>query len=116
MTYVLRSKLPAVLVDHIKLYTGEGLWRNNKYIHIHPIPRDDFRYAILKCMPKIKQVTNSSDSKEHPKRGCVWFKMPTGKFVVITVRYCHVRIGHQMSIQSYTWEMNYNEKSLILLI
>jgi len=116
MTHVLRSKLPVALVDHVKLYTGEGVWRNNKYIHIHRIARDDFRYTILKRMPKIKQVMNASDSPDHPKRGCVWFKMSNGKFMVITVRHAYVHITQNRSIKTHVWEMHYNEKNEIILI
>ena len=56
MTYVLRSKLPVELVDYVKLFTGEGVWRNGKYINIHRIPKLDYRYEMLLSRPKIKQI------------------------------------------------------------
>jgi len=39
--------MPNELVDIVKLYTGEGLWRGGKYITIHKISKDDFRYFML---------------------------------------------------------------------
>ena len=44
MTHQLITKLPSEIVDIIKLYTGEGCWRNGKYINIHRIPKSDDRY------------------------------------------------------------------------
>jgi hypothetical protein len=108
MSYVLRSKLPSTVVDVVKLYTGEGCWRNGKYIHIHRISSDDPRCVMLLKKPRIKQVKN--EHNDHPIKGCAWFKLDNGKFVVINVRYTYVWIGHQTHIRGYVWEMHYNEK------
>ena len=108
MSYVLRSILPTYLVDHIKLYTGEGAWRNGKYINIHRIPLNDPRYEMLRKRPKIKQLINEASTPEQPLRGCAWFKTPSNKFMVITVRYGRswymtpTRYGH-------FWEMHYDK-------
>lgn len=114
MSYVLRSKLPAYIVDYIKLYTGEGVWRNNKYINIHRIARDDLRYAMLRRLPKIKQVINAFGSTEHPLRGCVWFKVDGKKHMVITVKYG--RFHGLLYTENYYWEMYYNQEKIVLLI
>ena len=112
MSYVLRSKLPAYVVDHVKLYTGEGLWRNNKFIHIHRISRNDLRYAMLKRLPKIKQVFNDFYQKDHPLRGCTWFKVDGKKHMVITVKYGRYH-GH-LHTENYYWEMFYNQKNIMV--
>ena len=111
MTHQLRMKLPAAIVDHIKLYTGEGIWRRGKYINIHRIPRNDYRYEVLKRLPRIKQVVNDDD--QHKRRGCVWFKLPsTSKFMVITVRYT-ARIRGQIPHNGYIWEMRYSDSEVL---
>ena len=107
MTTLLISKLPAELVDHVKLFTGEGVWRNGKYVNIHRIPKTDLRYAILKKMPKIRQVTLSTS---HPtKMGCVWYKLPNNKFVVINKGYGDFWNGYHY-INGYFCEMFYNKE------
>jgi hypothetical protein len=113
MAHVLRSKLPAYMVDHIKLYTGEGAWRNGKYINIHRIPLNDPRYEMLRKRPKIKQVHNGDYS--HPIKGCTWFKFPNGKFVVINVGYLHNWNGLGY-INGYFWQMHYNQEQFDMYI
>jgi hypothetical protein len=115
MTYVLRSKLPVELVDYVKLFTGEGVWRNGKYINIHRIPKLDYRYEMLLSRPKIKQIINDSISKEHVLRGCTWFKSTTLKFVVINVRYA-TSWGQYTPFQGYYWEMFYDNKVVCMHI
>jgi hypothetical protein len=114
MSFVLRSKLPAYVVDHVKLFTGEAVWRNKKLVHIHRISKDDYRYRALKRLPLIKQVHN--DHVDEPRRGCVWFKLSSGKFMVISVRYTHIKIPHQYEFSGYIWEMNYNKESTKLFV
>ena len=114
MSYVLRSKLPAYVVDYIKLYTGEGIWRNNKYINIHRITRDDLRYAVLRRLPKIRQVNNYFSFNEHLLRGCTWFKVNGKKHMVITVKYGRY---HDMPYtENYYWEMYYNKEKIVVPI
>jgi len=98
----LTRALPSELVDHVKLFTGNAYWKNGKLYNVTKISKKDFRYGILKKMPKIKQVHN--DFYEHPKRGCVWFKAENGKFVTISVRY--KRVGQ---IYGFFWEFQYNQ-------
>ena len=110
MAHVLRSVLPAYIVDIIKEYTGEGCWRNGKYINIHKIPKSDPRYQMLKNRPKIKQL--NYDTCFSLKAGSAWFKISTGKFIVITV------VQGQASNGTYyptgdLWEMNYNREKII---
>ena len=114
MSYVLRSMLPAYIVDHIKLYTGEGIWLNNKFIHIHRIKRDDLRYDMLRRLPKIKQVINAFGSTEHPLRGCAWFKVDGKKHMVITVKYG--RYHNFPYTENYYWEMYYDKKKIMFPI
>jgi hypothetical protein len=95
------QKFPFELVDYIKLYTGNAMWKNGQFVKITKIPKDDFRYAILKKMPKIKQVHNGFYGE--PKRGAVWFKMENRKFATISVLY--KRVGQ---IYAFFWEFQYN--------
>jgi hypothetical protein len=107
MSYVLRTILPTAIVDHVKLYTGEGVWRKNKYINIHRICRDDPRYDMLRKRPRIRQIINDGTTYDSPFRGCAWFKLPNNKFMVITVR--QGKSWHnQPSVYGYLWEMHYN--------
>ena len=114
MSYVLRSKLPSYVVDYIKLYTGEGIWRNNKYINIHRIARDDLRYSMLKRLPKIRQVINRFSLNDHQLRGCTWFKVDGKKHMVISVKYD--RYYDLPYTENYYWEMCYNEKKIMVPI
>ena len=106
MTHELRKKLPSEIVDIIKLYTGEGCWRNGKYINIHKIPKNDPRYTMLRKRPRIKQLIY--DSTEKWSNGVTWFKLDTGKFVVINVGQMKVWNGTQFE-RGYFWEMHYNQ-------
>lgn len=109
MTYVLRSKLPAAIVDHVKLFTGEGIWRKGRYINIHRIPRDDPRYEMLRRQPKIRQILNEASTTDNPLRGAVWFKLPNNKFMMITVR--HGKAWYNGgSLYGCLWEMHYNKE------
>jgi hypothetical protein len=106
MSFVLRSKLPLDVVNYIKLFTGEAMWYKGRFILIHRIPKSDFRFSLLRTLPKNRQLCN--DNHDHPKRGCAWFKLDNGKFVVITVRYAHLTPHGYPN--GYVWEMHYNEK------
>ena len=109
MSNVLVTKLPKYIVDHIKLYTGEGCWRNGKYINIHRIPKNDFRYSMLKKRRSIKQIkANSVDNYFY---GCSWFKLENGKFVVINVGYMRSWIENHY-VEGYIWEMHYNKEKI----
>lgn len=112
MTELLISKVPKEIVDIIKLYTGEGCWRNGKYIIINRIKKDDYRYLMLNKRALIKQVCNNIDIQ--PKRGIVWFKI-NNKFAVISTRYSYYWNGAFHAL-GYFWEMDYNEKKIIRLI
>jgi hypothetical protein len=91
------------------------MWRNNKYIRIRRIPRDDFRYALLKNMSKIKQVPN--DTYGHPKRGCVWFKRTNGNYTVITVRYTYLRLQPGVpSVPHYVWQMHHDKNCTTVIV
>lgn len=105
MTHVLRSVLPAFIVDVIKEFTGEACWRRGKFIHIHRIPRNDFRYIMLLGRPKIKQV--NYDSLGNVKAGCAWFKLPNNKFVVINVIHGEHWVNDRY-VKGDIWEMCYN--------
>jgi hypothetical protein len=106
--------LPTEIVDVIKTYTGEGLWRNGKFITIHKISKSDKRYEMLLKRPRIKQVYHCD--KNNPVKGSVWFKTETGKFIVI-----NVLIDYKFRIKnSYhkadIWEMHYNEQVTQIVI
>jgi len=105
MTHVLRSVLPAVVVDIIKEFTGEACWRRGKFIHIHRIPRSDLRYDMLRGRPKIKQVTY--DAVGNVKAGCAWFKLANNKFVVINVIHGLYWVNGNY-IEGDIWEICYN--------
>ena len=106
MTHQLITKLPSEIVDIIKLYTGEGCWRNGKYINIHRIPKTDDRYLMLKKR-RIIQVKNENISDT--LRGMAWFKNDCGKFMVINSGYMKYWNGTHF-IEGYLWELRYNGK------
>jgi hypothetical protein len=108
MASQLINKLPAVIIDHIKLFTGEGYWQNGKYIN--RIPKNDYRYEILHRRPKIKQVTNGCN-KDFPIRGTAWFKLPNNKFMVINVK--HELMFNNTFINCFIWELYYNQGCII---
>lgn len=97
----LTRSLPSEIVDHVKVFTGNVYWKNGKLYNVTKISKEDFRYAILKKMLKIKQVHNGYF--EEKKRGSVWFKMENGKFATISVLY--KRVGQ---IYAFFWEFQYN--------
>ena len=103
MTDLLQYRLPKEIVDIIKLYTGEGCWQNGKYINIHRIPQNDFRYAMLTKRPRIKLLCY--DCSRAAFMGCVWFKLHTGKFVVLNLK--EKKMGE---FTYYIWEMHYNQE------
>jgi hypothetical protein len=109
MSYVLRSVLPTECVDIIKEYTGEGCWRNGKYINIHLIPKDDFRYKMLLKRPRIRQLKYNCPAPF--KCGSAWFKLQNGKFMVI-----NVLNGNFWNGVFYEYgdllEIHYNEKKI----
>jgi hypothetical protein len=107
MSNLLQEKLPKYVVDVIKLYTGEGEWRNGRYVNIKKIPKNDCRYDVLKKRPRIKQIHHTSSLPT--KAGCVWFKV-NGKFMVLSVCDQTIWSGNGMNrISGYFWEMHYNE-------
>jgi len=110
MTHVLRIVLPASIVDVIKEFTGEACWRRGKFIRIHRIPRNDFRYDMLQIRPKIRQL--SYGAAGDLKAGCTWFKLPNNKFVVINVLKVCCWINHHYEEVDF-WEMRYNGGKLI---
>lgn len=110
MSYVLRNSFPTEIVDIIKLFTGEGCWRNGKYINIHRIPKNDYRYTMLSKRPIIKQVYN--DYKLAPLKGSVWFKRDNGKFIVINSLKADIWNGNQYT-SGHFWEMHYNQTQII---
>lgn len=109
MTHELIKRLPKYIVDVIKLYTGEGCWRNGKYIHIHRIPKNDFRYAMLQKRPKIKQIPYNIVN--HAYCGTTWFKLENGKFIVIKVGEMTIWTG-TIHVTDYFWEMYYNKQQI----
>jgi predicted nucleic-acid-binding Zn-ribbon protein len=109
MAYVFAKKLPQDMIDLVKLYTGEGHWRNGKYMN--SIQKDDFRYTMLKRRPTIKQVRNDCVEREirrNPTKGSVWFKLENNKFIVINMR-CGYFWNGRDHLFGYCWEMYYNE-------
>jgi len=113
MTHVLRIVLPAVVVDIIKEFTGEACWRRGKFIHIHRIPRNDFRYIMLQRRPKIRQL--QYDPVGDLKVGSTWFKLPNKKFIVINV-YRGRHWNGDFYIHGDFWEMHYNGEKIICYV
>jgi hypothetical protein len=110
MSYVLVSKLPEYVVDYIKLFTGEGCWRNGKYINIHKFLKNDLRYTMLTKMPKVRQLKLSMS---HPtKIGSVWYKYPNNKYVVINKGFGDFWTGHQYN-EGYFCEIFYNNERIV---
>jgi hypothetical protein len=110
MTDLLYNKLPEDVVNMIKLYTGEMVIRNGKYIK--RIKRD-YRYDILNNKPKIKQIYN--DYSLDNLKGIVWFKL-NNKFIVISVRYKMIILKNNIKIFGYFHEIHYNKNEINYLI
>ena len=106
MTDILVKRLPTDIVNFIKLYTGELYMKDGRFHRVTRISSDDPRYEMLKKRPRIRKVTN--DYKQAPWKGSVWFKLNTGKFMVINVRESHVWNGINYWF-GYVWAMHYNE-------
>ena len=113
MTSVLRLVMPVDIVNYIKLFTGEGCWRNGKYIHIHRIPRDDPRCELLLSKPKIRQLGNNFNHN-NPIRGSTWFKLPNNKFMVINVQ--HENSINGIYYNTFIWELYYDQKKIALAL
>lgn len=113
MSHVLRSLLPVHCVDIVKEYTGEGCWRNGKYINIHRIQKTDCRYEMLRKKTRIKQLCY--DSMSGLMAGCAWFKLQSGKFIVINVMHGKIWNGNYYEVRDL-WEMNYNQAKVRHLI
>jgi hypothetical protein len=117
MTSELLKKFPKEIVDVIKLYTGEGFWRNGKYINIHKIPQDDIRYILLKKRPRIKQLCFDRLENKIERNlwlnGSTWFKLENGKYIVINVGHMKIWNGFQFMIGKF-WVLNYNQTKIIV--
>jgi len=105
MSNLLQAKLPEYVVDIIKLYTGEGHWRNGKYMN--QISKNDPRFEMLKNRSTIKQIQYSACTPT--KSGCAWFKV-NGKFMVISVADKTIWNGSK-HISGYFWEIYYNKEN-----
>jgi hypothetical protein len=112
-----RFYLMKEIVDIIKTYTGEACWRNGKFILIHRIPKTDERYDMLKKRPRIKQIIYNifHANYEKPIKGSVWFKLSTGKFMVINVMTGSIRWGNEQYHGTF-WEMHYNQDVTVLRV
>jgi hypothetical protein len=113
MTSLLIYKLPVEIVDHVKLYTGEGEWRNGRYVNIYRILKEDLRYAMLKKIPKIRQL--NLDLINKTKIGSVWFKFPNNKFMVINKGVGNFWTGYYY-INGCFCEMYYNQERTLQYI
>ena len=111
MTELLCNRLSEDVVNMIKLYTGELVIRNGKYIK--RIKKNDFRYEILYNKPKIKQIYNNNNLDN--LKGIVWFKL-NNKFMVISVRYKIMFIKNNIKIFGYFYEIHYNKNEINYLI
>lgn len=111
MTELLCNRLPEDVVNMIKLYTGELVIRNGKYIK--RIKKKDYRYDVLNNKPQIKQIYN--DYRLDNLKGIVWFKL-NNKFIVISVRYKMMLIKNNIKIFGYFHEIHYNKNEINYLI
>lgn len=107
------NRLSTELIDHIKLFSGEGHWRDGKYMTI--IPKDDYRYKMLKRKPRIRQLSSNFDKHLDRLRGCVWFKLPNGKFFMVNIIYKRQHIGASYH-EAFYRETYYDSKAVIELI
>jgi hypothetical protein len=101
------------IVNIIKIYTGEAYWRNGEFKLVRRILKTDERYAMLKKRPRIKQLFNNNII--NPVRGSVWFKLPTGKFMVINIISGSYRVGINQYHGTF-WEMRYNQNVTIFRV
>jgi hypothetical protein len=96
------------IVDIVKTYTGEAYWQNGKFLLVRHIPKTDERYTMLKKRPRIKQIFHNDFN--NPVKGSVWFKLATGKFMVINIISGSIRIGDQYFHGTFR-EIHYNMQS-----
>ena len=108
-----RFYLMKEIVDIVKTFTGEAYWRNGKFILVRRILKTDERYTMLKRRPRIKQIFNNDVN--NPVKGSVWFKLATGKFMVINVIEGSICIGTQQYHGTFR-EIHYNRKSELYLV
>lgn len=98
MTDQLTVLLPEDIVTVIKLFTGEIVYRNGKFIK--RIGSGDYRCEIMRRMPRIKQLHNSVVNDEQDWRGAVWFKTLDKKNHIVISVYYNAWHGRRV------WEMN----------
>ena len=60
MNYYIFSKLPFDIQIYILLFNKHFILRENKIICINYIKKNDFRYQILLCKPKIFKLTSNN--------------------------------------------------------
>jgi hypothetical protein len=108
-----RIYLMKEIVDIVKTFTGEAYWRNGKFVLVRRIPKTDERYEMLKKRPRIKQVFYNDFN--NPLKGSVWFKLPTGKFMVIKIISGSIRICDQYFHGTFR-EMHYNMQTQMYIV
>jgi hypothetical protein len=112
MADIFAHHLPQELVDIIKEFSGEGLWRNGTFISIGRIAKNDPRYAILQSRSLIEQVhTENKVSMRQPVLSRLALINPEGKRIVIRLRYMPISKHYSM----YQYEI-YHKNILTLFI
>lgn len=67
MADLFSRRLPQELVDIVKEFTGEGLWRNGTFVSIGRIAKNDPRYDLLRSRSLIELVhTENKVSMRQP--------------------------------------------------
>lgn len=93
MADLFARRLPQELVDIVKEFTGEGLWRNGSFVSIGRIAKNDPRYDLLRSRSLIEQV--------HSQRvvSRVNLCSSSGKKITIHLRY--IPISKYYSLYQY---------------
>jgi len=105
------------VVNVIKLFTGELIIRDGKFIKIKRIPKSDFRYNMLLKRPRIKQIMN--ETVYHLRdlnriKGSAWFKL-NGKFMVINSGFQYIRTG-TLYYEGFVTEIFYKQSRTLYFI
>ena len=105
------------IINMVKLFTGELLMRDGKFIKIKRIPKTDFRYDMLQKRPRIKQIMNETVYHQrhlNKQKGSTWFKL-NGNFMVINSGYKYIRSG-MTYYEGFVTEIFYKQSRTLYFI
>jgi hypothetical protein len=93
MADLFARRLPQELVDIVKEFTGEGLWRNGTFVSIGRIAKNDPRCDLLRSRSLIEQV--------HGQRVVSRLDLCSSSGGKITIRLRYIPISKYYSLYQY---------------